>query len=843
MRKKGVSTATSLVALIAIMFLVAGVLAYTSTIHFRNVRQVQGAVGEAAETHSELLRIYIHPKNESDPSSEPVVTIFNPSPREVTLRQIVAVKRNGGVLKAGMLPQGLSIPPSSKTTVQLSALGLQFNSFLDAVQTLKVAYLVTARGNSFGSTFGPPPPEILEGQVEFEENSSIEVTYYSVSTLANFTFTNFLNLTGGEAYVAVNSYVVDKEGKVLGGIENGQYFTSRLIDPFSIPRDGAGVYRVPVWSYFLVPESTGSFSVRYSKEFGGGTLGDAKLQYIEVVAVYPPEWFSPGGSSSAPAYYMRYGIEDSKYGKTFTRLIPYPMEYPETLTASGRVITKIATDKVFTHTFAESAGYGGKGEKRCFGEGSLVRPLRTKLDNDARYYAYARLTIEDENGNAVPLKIVKWGRRMTTGQCYLENRGRTVVCRRGAYAEVEIQADEFMNKFCVSYYVRSGSIQVSYEEKPKEGIQFVATLPAPVEFASDYIYDSESMTTVTWTSHQDKIVEVRAQGSGVEWVEPTADQALKLSIERIDAYVPPRKRVKFSILDEEGQPVKLDWAWLQYCPPCRVKGDWVECRGNPWYPVRCKFKTVGQKDFTKFGIKYWDGTGAKVIAMYKEYSLEEEVFDKPVEEIVIEEKEFSVGEWAGDDRVVHVYGSWEISEPNSLFKPIKVESWVVGWRPTGMSHCYSVKKKVVEIAENGDGWYPALHVRGELLATTSTRWCKAELHIKVTYKKAVYKPGSAQSVVIDRVKLVQPLDLVKIDAPIVLINRIYSVEKGIYPPKPSSGGGKSPTIPAGCKVVKSYCEKYAPNLAYKESGLSLYVGKAVCVYYYDCGFEVEVVAG
>ena len=847
MRRRGVSTATSLIALIVIIFLVAGALAYTSTVHFRNIKQVRGAVGQAAETHSELLRIYIHPKNESDPSSEPMLTIFNPSPREVMLKQIVAVKKDGGVLKAGMLPQSLSIPPSSKTTIQLSALGLQFNSFLDAVQTLKVAYLVTARGNSFGSTFGPPPPEILKGQIDYEENSSIEVIYYNVETEYNFSFTNLINITGREAYVAVNSYVLDKEGKILGGIENGQYFTSGLINPGDIPWDGAGVYQVPIWGYFLVPETTGKFTVHYSSKFGGGYLGSAKLQYIEVVAIYPPKWHSPGGQGSAPAPYMRYGTQTVKHGKTYNLLQPYTMNYPKTYMTRGRVITEqTALTFTATNTYKTKVGYADYERGTDWVDvGSPVKPVKMKVDC---YYKsrtnYVEVSILDERGKPIPLKLVGLRRGMSrSGGCWLVNR-YTVRCEEGAGADVEIQANGFMDKFAVKYEMYDRiTIEVSYEEEDVETRVYTATLPAPAEFASDYIRDNQSMTTVTWASHETKSVEVEAEGSGVEWVEPAADRPLKLSIERIDAYVPPRKRVKFSILNEEGQPVKLDWAWPQYCPECRVKGDWVECRGDPWYPVRCKFKTVGQKDFTKFGIKYWDGTGAKVIAMYKEYSLEEEVFDEPVEEIVIEEKEFSVGEWAGSDKKVRVYGSWEISHPNSLFQPVKVESWTSSISPTGFACPYSVKKKVVKLVEKGGEWYPALHVKAELEATTESKHCKVELHVRVTYKRATYSPRPVTPIVLDRIKLVQPLELVKIDAPIVLINRIYYIDKDVQPPPPSGGGGRPPKIPAGCKVVRSYCEKHAPNLVREEGGLSLYAGDAVCVYYYECGFSVEVVVG
>ena len=425
MRRRGVSTATSLIALIVIIFFVAGVLAYSSTIQATHMKKVQQAVAEEGEIHSELLRIYIYPKNESDPLSEPIVTVINPSSTEVALTQIVAIKRDGELLKAGMLPQTLAIPPSSRTTVELSALGLQFNSFLETAQTLKAAYLVTGRGNSFGSTFGPPPPEILEGNLHYEENSSINIIYYNVETKVNFTFTDTLNITGGDSYVAVNSYVFDKEGKILGGIENGQYFTSGLMDPYRIPWDGAGLYRVPIWAYFLVPGTTNEFTAYYSSDFGGGYLGKAKLQYIEVVAVYPPEWYSQGGSGSAPAPYMRYGTTTTENSRAYNLLQPYSMNYPKSYTTAGRIITEgSTTTSTVTNTYKTKVGHCDWERGTDWVDvGSPVKPIEMKISlYDLRYYEnYAEVSILDQQGNRIPLKLVSYSRGRYGGGCSVKD--------------------------------------------------------------------------------------------------------------------------------------------------------------------------------------------------------------------------------------------------------------------------------------------------------------------------------------------------------------------------------------------------------------------------------------
>jgi len=767
------------------------------------------------------------------------------------LKEIVAVKRDGKLLKAGMLPQSLSIPPSSRTTLQLSALGLQFNNFLETAWALKTIYLVTGRGNSFGSTFGPPPPEILEGQVHYEENSSINITYYNIETEYNFSFTNTINITGGEAYVAVNSYVLDKEGKILGGIENGQYFTSGLINPGDIPWDGAGVYQVPIWGYFLVPETTGKFTVHYSSKFGGGYLGSAKLQYIEVVAIYPPEWHSPGGSGSAPAPYMRYGTPTVRHGKTYNLLQPHTMSYPKTYTTRGRVIAEqTALTSTVTNTYKTGVGHNDwERGTDWIDVGSPVKPIEMKISlYDLRYYEnYAEVSILDQQGNRIPLKLVSWSRGRYGGGCSVKDRigyrvGYTIKCWKGADATVEIQASDFMSKFAVQYELdERATVEVYYEKEDVETRVYTATLPAPAEFASDYIHDNRSMTTVTWTSHETKIAEVEAEGSGEKWVEPEAERPLFLSIEVVEVHLPKRSEVKFSILDENGQPLKLENAPYYSCRYCKIYDDRLECRGNYYYSVTCKFKPAEPKNLTKFGVKYWDGTGPTIKVRYKEYSLEEDAFDKPVEKIVIEEREFGAGEWAGNDKKVHIYKTWEISYPNSLLQPIKVESWTSSRSTCGSTCPYSVKKKVVKLAEKGGGWYPALHIRAELEATTESKWCKVELHVRVTYKRAVYSPRPATPIVLDRIKLVQPLTLIKIDAPIVLINRVYYVDKNVQPPKPTSGGGRSPTIPAGCVVVASYCEERAPKKLWEEGGASMYVGEVICIYYYDCGFYTEVV--
>ena len=745
MRARGVSTATSLIALIVIMFLVAGVLAFSTAVQVTNVKEVQKAIGEAGEAHSELLRVYVHPKNNSDPLSRPIVTIINPSPREVVLRQLVAVKRDGGLLKAGMLPQELTIPPSSRTTVELSALGLQFNSFLEVAQTLKAAYLITGRGNSFGSTFGPPPPEILEGQPYYEENSSIDIIYYNVETQYNFSLTDTLNITGGEAYVVVNSYVFDKEGKILGGIENGLYFTSGLIEPGSIPWDGAGLYQVPIWGYFLVPDATREFYVHYSEQFGGGYVGKARLQYIEVVAVYPPEWHSPGGSGSAPAPYMRYGTITTLYGKPYSLLLPYTMNYPKAYTTAGRIITEY-------------------------------------MKEDEKTYAYT------------------------------------------------------------------------------------ATLPVPVEHASGYLLENYTGTTAavtststTSTAKSDSFT--ATEQPDVRWYQPSVGRYL--TIDYVELSVPRLAKIKLSILDENGQPVRLTRAG--HCPYCAVYDDRVEC-STPYYidgAARCSVKPAGSRTFTKFGIKYWDVVPGSVYyrgkfvtaypsveVSYQEYILTEYVYayEGPVKSIGIEEKVLSASETNGGDEVADIYASWEISYPDSLLYPIKVEAWADGRTPSGDAcsrfHSFRVDKISAEVAEK-DGWYPSLHVRGELVAWSDYKYCIVTLYVKVTYARAVLagmNVGQPTPIVIDRIKLVEPLSFIKIDAPIVLINRVYYIDKNVQPPPPSSGGGRSPVVPVGCVVVASYCESRAPEKLYEEERLSIYVGDVVCVYAYECNFQIEVVA-
>ncbi|RLI29063.1 hypothetical protein DRO58_00760 [Candidatus Bathyarchaeota archaeon] len=871
MRRRGVSTATSLIALIVIIFLVAGVLAYTSTVHFRNIKQVRGAIGQAAETHSELLRIYIHPKNESDPSSEPMVTIFNPSPREVMLKQIVAVKRDGGVLKAGMLPQSLSIPPSSKTTIRLSALGLQFNSFLDAAQTLKVAYLITARGNSFGSTFGPPPPEILEGQVDYEENSSIEIFYYNVETEYNFTFTDFLNITGGDAYIAVNSYVLDKEGKILGGIENGQYFTSGLINPGSIPWDGAGLYYAPIWGYFQVPEATEEFEVHYSDKFGGGYLGKARLQYIELIAIYPQEWYSLGSGATAPAPYMRYGEQTVENRRTYNLLLPYSMNYPRSYTTTGRILTERST-RTFTVTSKYETGVGysdWEAGTKWIETGEPVKPIKMEISlHDSLSENYAEISILNPQGIPIPLKLVSWSRGRYGGGCSVKygigyRVGYAIRCEKGADATVEIRASDFMDKFAIKYKMYDRvKVRVYYEKKYAKTHVYTATLPVPVGHAAGYIQTmntEQTSTTVTWTTSRwtkEKSVSVSGEGSGEKKVG--REEGDYISINEIKIYVPQKGRIKVQILDQNGQPIRLKKA--KYCWRCSIHGDWVECNPPYYSGTSCYLKPAESKKLTEFTIKYWDAKGYSyyygrkkinpyVRVSYRELIIDEYtyVFEGDAKTVRLEEKVLSAGEMTGGDHTADILASWEISYPDSLLYPIKVEYWASGRTPSGDScsrfHSFKIKKIYAEIAEK-DGWYPALHVRGELVATSDYKYCNVRLYVKVLYARAILKKtnlGGPTAIVIDRVKLVQPFELVKIDAPIVLINRIYYIDKDVQPPPPSSGGGKSPKIPAGCKVVKSYCEKRAPKLAYEEGGLSLYVGDAVCVYYYECGFELEAV--
>jgi len=499
-RARGVSTATSLIAIMAVMFLVAGLIAYTNSLQQGFIAGAGRSVSQAGEVRSELVRIYIHPRDESNLNSEPVATLLNPSSREVVLRQLVAVDWSGGVVRAGLLPQEITLPPSSKTTIQLSALGLSYGSFIDAVRALRAVYLVTGRGNSFGSSFGPPPRELLEGQVNLHENSSFDVVYYVVSTQENFTFMNAINGTGGTAYVAVNTYVFDRAGELLGGMENGNRFSGGAIVADDIPLDGAGVYRVPIWSYFLVPKASSQFNIRFTDKsvYGQGYTGTARLSYVEVVGIYPREWFSAGGSASAPAPYMRCGVALTIAGKTYTGYYPYPMAYPRTQTASGQAVSQPGAVTYFAWASYSTARTTQQlppppsSGTQWIDVGSPVMPIKLRVSKPCEGSCgstccdWVKVRVLDENGNPIPLKVLS-----SQGYCGLEDGGKSVKCCDGpsyncgrSWAEAEVQAAGFMRKFAIQYQTDGFGwefmvIQVYYRRQASGSCVYAATLPAP----------------------------------------------------------------------------------------------------------------------------------------------------------------------------------------------------------------------------------------------------------------------------------------------------------------------------------------------------------------------------
>jgi hypothetical protein len=122
---------------------------------------------EVGERGSELIRIYIHSADETE-YAPPVITIVNGWDRESILTDYVVVARDGRVLAAGKMGESLDgtrIPAGARIDLTPADFGLSYGTFASMADAVKAIYVRTSEGNSFGSSYGPPPKITADYQI------------------------------------------------------------------------------------------------------------------------------------------------------------------------------------------------------------------------------------------------------------------------------------------------------------------------------------------------------------------------------------------------------------------------------------------------------------------------------------------------------------------------------------------------------------------------------------------------------------------------------------------------------------------------------------------------------
>jgi hypothetical protein len=160
MRRKGQASASISAVVVFLSALLALGLMATILPPVANVLSgFREGLRERGERGSELIRIYIHSANETE-LQPPIITIINGYDRESILTDYVVVARDGRILTAGKMGGslgGLRIPAGARVDLTPADFGLSYGTFAAMADEVKAIYIRTAEGNSFGSSYGPPP--------------------------------------------------------------------------------------------------------------------------------------------------------------------------------------------------------------------------------------------------------------------------------------------------------------------------------------------------------------------------------------------------------------------------------------------------------------------------------------------------------------------------------------------------------------------------------------------------------------------------------------------------------------------------------------------------------------
>jgi hypothetical protein len=348
MRRKGQGSASiSAVVVFLSALLTLGLMATVLPPVANVLSGFREGLRERGERGSELIRIYIHTANETE-NEFPIITIINGYDKESILTDYVVVARDGRILAAGKMGGslgGVRIPAGARIDLTPADFGLSYSTFAEMADEMKAIYVRTAEGNSFGSSYGPPPKINPDYQLNISQSSQHIIVIGSTTTRYNFTFNGTLPTTG-DALVVKNVILVDPNGFVRGGVTAGNKWSDGSFAPNKIPDSVAAFTQtdvVPIGGYYAVPPFPTDFYCVYYYDYypyyrliyGGFSVYsgcDTSPRYIEMVEFYPVEYYTPGSPVTAAAYYARFGGEtQTVYNPDLDRMVTITAQRPMTV--------------------------------------------------------------------------------------------------------------------------------------------------------------------------------------------------------------------------------------------------------------------------------------------------------------------------------------------------------------------------------------------------------------------------------------------------------------------------------------------------------------------------------
>jgi hypothetical protein len=223
---------------------------------------------------------------------------------------------------------GIRIPAGARIDLTPADFGLSYGTFAAMADEVKAIYIRTAEGNSFGSSYGPPPKIDPDYQLSVTQRSQhiivigTTTTRYNISILGNFTLP-----TTSYAIVVKNVILVDPNGFVRGGATAGSKWSDGSFDPNRRIPDQLAAFTltqdvIPIGGYYAVPPfPSGCFRVYGSY--------DTCPSYIEMVEFHPVEYYMPGSPVAAVAYYLRYpGEVQTVYNPNLGRMVTITAQRP-----------------------------------------------------------------------------------------------------------------------------------------------------------------------------------------------------------------------------------------------------------------------------------------------------------------------------------------------------------------------------------------------------------------------------------------------------------------------------------------------------------------------------------
>lgn len=335
-----------------------------SAIHPEMVAGVVGAaqhLRRRAEASSELIRIYVHSTDGTE-LGEPVITLINGWDKDSYITDFIVIDRSGRLINYGKFEPVLELKSGQKVDLPASAFHISYNNFDEFAREVKGIYVRTLEGNSFGSSFGPPPSQYANLDYETTDSTRHKLVIPTNTIYRyNITFSGDLP-RADEAVIQINVIVVDSSGRIWAGVEDGVVYSleyrrdSYFRHIIWLPPEVTSVrhYVVPRYSYWRAPVLPSSF---YMRDCQSDKINNpeecqvirppATLSYVELITLWPIE-DQPGHLGSGQIYWVK--TTTSQDGTIFYVGPPIiPPQYP--FTAQETKMVSVTYPKTVTTTF------------------------------------------------------------------------------------------------------------------------------------------------------------------------------------------------------------------------------------------------------------------------------------------------------------------------------------------------------------------------------------------------------------------------------------------------------------------------------------------------------------